>query len=239
MRKTLYSLFFLIIQPGFAQEHAGVYFKDKEVVAQALAYPITVLIREAIDGKNLHAISIDDRDVAGNKNHSPFGSGEPTADIRIKANVRAMSQQIEAIPEDSMIYPHNNILSAHPVMAGPGIIQYVSENSSDDALAGVNRGYDMPDFEMLLNAVSLSVKQEEQQNISIYPNPVKSYFEVVFASAIGELQIEVYDILGKKIITQTITPENNTINVSKFSKGVYMVRISSEKAIKIFKIVKQ
>jgi len=81
--------------------------------------------------------------------------------------------------------------------------------------------------------------QQKLKNVSIYPNPVQSQFRVDFPSSIPDIKVEVYNILGKKVITQILTPENRTVNAATLSKGVYMVRITSEKGVKIFKIVKQ
>lgn len=81
--------------------------------------------------------------------------------------------------------------------------------------------------------------REQLKEVSIYPNPVVSYFEVVYPSSVGDIKVEVYDILGKKLVSRVITPEDRSVQVSKLSKGIYMVRLSSEKASKIFKIVKQ
>lgn len=62
----LFLIFSKIIQ---AQEHAWVYFTDKENIGAAIANPLTILTQEAIDRKNLHNTPIDVRDVPVNENY--------------------------------------------------------------------------------------------------------------------------------------------------------------------------
>lgn len=187
------------------------------------------------------------------ENYASFSSRGPAADGRVKPDGMAMGQLAAVVAQDNNIYSSNGTSFSSPIMAGAlaslwqavpeltnlEIMQYVRESSSNYATPTAQLGYGIPDLEQALNTMLLSVQQEKLENVSIYPNPVKTYFEIDYPSSIGDLDVEVYNILGKKVITQSITSEQKTVNASKLSKGVYMIRISSEKGIKIFKIVKQ
>ena len=187
------------------------------------------------------------------ENYAWFSSRGPTADARVKPDGMAMGQGSAVIDEDNAIYFQNGTSFASPIMAGaiaslwqssPGmtnlqIMQHVRESASHYAAPTDELGYGIPDFQAALNAVLLSVTKEELQDISIHPNPVDTHFEVAYMPSIGEMKAEVYDILGKKILSQQLTPESNTVNIAKLSKGIYMVRLSSEDASKTFKIVKR
>ncbi|MCB0374600.1 MAG: S8 family serine peptidase [Sinomicrobium sp.] len=186
------------------------------------------------------------------ENYALFSSRGPAADGRIKPDGMAMGQLAAVVGPDDMIYFNNGTSFAAPVMTGAlaslwqsapdmtnlEIMQAVRESSSNYATPNAQLGYGIPDFQTALNTVS-SIQQKKLQDISIYPNPVSSYFEIAYASSIGEIKAEVYDILGKKVLSQTVSPENKTIHVAKLSKGIYMVRLTSGAAVKIFKIVKQ
>lgn len=52
-----------------AQEHAWIYFTDKENVENLIANPISILTQKAIDRKKRHNIVIDERDVPVNQNY--------------------------------------------------------------------------------------------------------------------------------------------------------------------------
>ena len=70
MKKKLLFVSFVFFQyVMLAQEHAWVYFTDKEDVANSIANPLTILTQKAIDRKTKHNIAIDSRDVPVNENY--------------------------------------------------------------------------------------------------------------------------------------------------------------------------
>lgn len=82
---------------------------------------------------------------------------------------------------------------------------------------------------------SLSIEKNEFQNMfQLYPNPVKNALEIKNPSNIFIEKIEIYTLLGAKI--KSINKEVKTIDVYKFSKGIYLLKIYTEqgKAVKRF-----
>lgn len=73
---------------------------------------------------------------------------------------------------------------------------------------------------------TLGSENFELDEIKIIPNPAKQ--NVVRVTTKSNLNVEFYDVLGKKVLFKTITPTNNTIDVTNFNKGVYLVRLSNE-----------
>ncbi len=67
-------------------------------------------------------------------------------------------------------------------------------------------------------------------SISIIPNPASDNLNVRLPESIvnKELTIEVYDVLGKKVIGENINQFKSSINVSSWNSGLYLVRISSQ-----------
>lgn len=75
----------------------------------------------------------------------------------------------------------------------------------------------------------------EYQRVSIYPNPVKTSINIK-----GDLQntkIIINDISGKQVLKQTITDQQ--IDLSKLSKGIYILQITNNNGIYVFKFVKE
>ena len=69
---------------------------------------------------------------------------------------------------------------------------------------------------------------ENNNEINIYPNP-SSTGSVTFTNTNTINQIEVYDILGKKvkqITINTASDNNQSIDISDLNKGVYIVKLS-------------
>ena len=68
---------------------------------------------------------------------------------------------------------------------------------------------------------SFGIDDQNQLDISIYPNPVSDIVYIDGSSS--QLKIVVFDILGKQVLNKSNT---NTINVSLLSKGVYFIKVS-------------
>ncbi len=80
-----------------------------------------------------------------------------------------------------------------------------------------------------------------QDEISLYPNPVNDLVTLQVNNASDHQYIyEVYDMIGKKLLSKEISIENNEINVSAFANGVYLVQLRNENGlVKALKMVIQ
>jgi len=58
--------------------------------------------------------------------------------------------------------------------------------------------------------------------ISIYPNPVTD--RVTITSDGEPMSLMIYDVTGQEVMTKDVTGEVNTIDISRLSKGMYMVK---------------
>jgi hypothetical protein len=64
-----------------------------------------------------------------------------------------------------------------------------------------------------------------QLGYDISPNPSTGVFNIAARSSV-EKEIEVYDVLGNVVYTQTFTGTNTSADMSALDKGVYFIRIS-------------
>lgn len=80
---------------------------------------------------------------------------------------------------------------------------------------------------------------EQVGNIKLYPNPSNSILNVLVQTTGGNSTIEVYNILGKKVISQELLSEATKIDVSGWNSGVYLVKISSDNGEETKRFVKQ
>lgn len=68
---------------------------------------------------------------------------------------------------------------------------------------------------------------ENASQFQIFPNPVKDYLNISNFSNEENLTIDLFDFLGKKVITQNTSRFNKkAINVSHLNSGIYLLRIS-------------
>lgn len=69
---------------------------------------------------------------------------------------------------------------------------------------------------------------ESATKFSIFPNPGKNEMNISISSLTNEgLELEVYDVLGKKVHVQNLNALSSKINIAKWNSGLYLVRLSS------------
>ncbi|CAH8283705.1 putative secreted protein (Por secretion system target) [Mariniflexile fucanivorans] len=161
--------------------------------------------------------------------------------------------------EGSAIITKNDIIStasgtsfSSPIMAGgmvclwqalpnktnAEIMQLVRQSASQFNNPDYFLGYGIPNLQTALN-LALNIQNNFDASIKVYPNPVKEriYFEI--PSEESQLNIALFDMLGKQVLNISVDAVNNQIDVSSLSKGLYILRLNSKKTSKSFKIIKQ
>lgn len=84
---------------------------------------------------------------------------------------------------------------------------------------------------------ALNVEKFDIANIKIHPNPVKNMLTVDLKSNIST-SIEIYNILGKRVLKNTISKTSN-LNVQNLKSGIYIVKITQGNSTVTKKLVKQ
>ena len=86
---------------------------------------------------------------------------------------------------------------------------------------------------------SLGIDKKSLVNsLSVYPNPVTDVLKIANADTIANASFSIVDILGKTI-SQSKALNNNAIDVSNLSSGVYILSVSSEEGVKQIKFQKK
>lgn len=92
------------------------------------------------------------------------------------------------------------------------------------------RGYNLPAYTCVL-----SVDEFETNAISIFPNPTKGF--VTFKNLSTEYDVEVFNMLGQKVIEEHINTSKNTLDVSNMVTGTYFIKFSGLETV--LKFVKE
>ncbi len=79
----------------------------------------------------------------------------------------------------------------------------------------------------------------EKDDFSIFPNPSNYKLNIRLAQNSNAANLEVYDILGKRIYKQTLTSTLSSINVSRWNSGVYLVKRTNDNGTQTKRFVKQ
>jgi len=84
---------------------------------------------------------------------------------------------------------------------------------------------------------SLNVEEFNIANIKLHPNPIKNNLTLDLKSNI-DTNIEIYDILGKRVYKNSINKTSN-LNLQDLKSGIYIVKISQNNTTITKKLVKQ
>ena len=74
--------------------------------------------------------------------------------------------------------------------------------------------------------LSVPTFEEASKRIDVYPNPVSTQLNINFPAFDDEYYIEIFNVLGKKIYSNTVLTQKNKISVSDWNNGVYLIKIS-------------
>ena len=82
---------------------------------------------------------------------------------------------------------------------------------------------------------TLSTSDNEILDMIIYPNPVDNGFITILSPVQGLKEIQVFTIDGRKVMDTTIN--GNTLDVSSFNSGFYMLKVTIDGQSKVSKLV--
>ena len=83
---------------------------------------------------------------------------------------------------------------------------------------------------------TLSTKSNAFESFKMFPNPTNG--NNIYFSVTEDASIHIYNVLGKLIQSSEVTKSKNSINISEFAKGIYLVKINSGKQFITKKLIK-
>lgn len=86
------------------------------------------------------------------------------------------------------------------------------------------------------DAIIDDVEDFSATNFSLYPNPVVDVLNIRSAAVVSE--IEVYNVLGRKVMKSSPNAVWPSMDMSTLSSGVYLVSVTIDETSKTFKVVK-
>jgi hypothetical protein len=107
---------------------------------------------------------------------------------------------------------------------------YGTVNCTDGSQTTFSSSCIYPFVEPVLSNSTFSTNQ-----FSIYPNPSDKAFVTISSSNDDIIDVQIFDILGKKIKSETLT--DNILNVSDLSPGIYLVKVTQNNAAVTKKLV--
>jgi len=102
------------------------------------------------------------------------------------------------------------------------VVIYVRSNGSVDDMTEVF--YD----NISLQEDALSVDEVNADTFNIYPNPTKGILNIDSNNTYSDLSVEIFNLLGSQVLETRINSANESIDVSGLTKGLYLLKLSSD-----------
>ncbi len=74
-------------------------------------------------------------------------------------------------------------------------------------------------------------------NFSVYPNPTSDVVMVKYSNKITEVSI--LNLLGQTVLNKKLNTTETTIDLSNLPSATYLVKVVSERKIKMVKVIKR
>ncbi len=180
-----------------------------------------------------------------------FSSYGPTPDNRIKPDVCAQGAGVYIINSSGSIATSNGTSFSSPILAGvvaclwqafptktnAEIIKMVKESAHLYNNPTAQEGYGIPNFESVFNLLNIE-ETEDILEVVVYPNPSENEIKFKFPNQVTEMELVVYNVLGKRLSSETITKINPTKDISNLAQGLYFIQLKFDNKSKTIKIIK-
>jgi endonuclease I/chitodextrinase len=83
---------------------------------------------------------------------------------------------------------------------------------------------------------TLSTKNVVFESFKMFPNPANG--DRIYFSVTEDATINIYNVLGKLVQSSKVTKSKNSIDISEFTKGIYLLQINSNKQFITKKLIK-
>ena len=92
---------------------------------------------------------------------------------------------------------------------------------------------------MKFDSVFVGIKETNESILSVFPNPTSDYIRIEMSENAAQNKITIMNLSGQELITRQITETKTQLDISALPSGVYFVRLTGERMVKVGKIIKQ
>ena len=186
--------------------------------------------------------------------YAGFSSYGPNASGLRKPDVMAQGVSAAVVDQNGAVDFNSGTSFSSPIMAGAIASLWQSRPEATNAqIMQIVRasahlfenptdlmGYGIPNFETAYNALQILGAQTDFLEIqfAMYPNPAQDIISFNIPSAIEKAQVCVFTISGQQVISSEITPNQNTVDISGVTSGVYIAKVVSGTIKNSFTLIK-
>lgn len=184
---------------------------------------------------------------------APFSSYGPSADGRVKPDITSVGWDTWVVTSYGSIVQGNGTSFSGPVIAGLSaclwqslphlnsieLMQVIREHGHKYNNPDTDFGYGIPDFfQAYLDNSTAIPTFDNEQNISLYPNPAND--EITVKSSNGSIQtIQIFDVTGKMIMTLNPNADQTSININELNSGIYFAQFTTQQSRSTIKFIKR
>ncbi|MFT7615062.1 MAG: hypothetical protein ACI9J3_004050 [Parvicellaceae bacterium] len=84
--------------------------------------------------------------------------------------------------------------------------------------------------------ITVGIEENNLPQISIYPNPSNGMLNIVNSVSVEEFNVVIMDMTGKILSRQVINGSVNTIDLSQFANGQYLIQIGNQSGVRVDRI---
>ncbi len=131
-------------------------------------------------------------------------------------------------------YSNVGLLQGNPVVVSPNATTSYTVVGTDE------NGCDGSFVFSQIVSVCAGISQHSGSiaGLSVYPNPNGGEFTIEVANGLNKT-VEISDVTGKVLSSQTTATDKMNLNISNFANGIYYVKVKTNEAFEVLKIVKQ
>ncbi|MFN8273303.1 MAG: S8 family serine peptidase [Flavobacteriaceae bacterium] len=193
--------------------------------------------------------------VRSNRSRASFSSIGPSFDGRIKPDVMAQGQASVLSDTAGNIVTANGTSFSGPITAGmiatfwsavpsltqQQVVNFVKQSADRFTNPDNEYGYGIPDFSLALSEAQqfLGIQTNEQEMVSVFPNPAATELNVALPSDVNQAQINLYNQIGQLVLSQEVNQSSSKISLNTIESGLYLYRIESASFVSTGKITKK
>ena len=132
--------------------------------------------------------------------------------------------------DDSTLQTNNSNVFHEYLFNGLYEVKLIAENN----ITGCTDTLAEQDFIYTSGGPSLSIN-ESKRKINIYPNPTNENITILVNNFNGNIQTELFDLIGNKLQTTNET----TISLRDYSKGIYILKVAYGDRVQEVKVIKE
>ena len=261
---TLAQTDYITVEPGgpYAPESAG----QKDWIQQDGGYQDNIpvdnsiyMVFEALTDITLKSIKVyakgaGNREFAitdnqGNGLAEPIVAYVPDGESRVNLNWNIPPGTYWLVHRNSagnMINLYRDRAGASYPKTIPGVISITSNYAIDNNLGGENSWYVGYDWEVQragCDPTAISVIENPEPEVKIYPNPVNNLFTIELAERQESVQVKLYNLIGEVVYEENLGvisgPVKHQVNLANLPSGNYLLHVTTGNKAISRKIIKE